>query len=446
MDVFPVGIAALNQALGQGDLSAVDATKHYLAQIEARDGELNSFITVTADLAMKQAEASDKRRQRGEAIGPLDGIPIALKDNIDVAGVLTTNGLAADWASTAERDAVVVEKLKAAGTVVLGKTNMHEAALGATTNNPHFGTCHNPLRHGYTPGGSSGGSGVAVAAGLCAAALGTDTLGSVRIPAAYCGCFGFKPTTGLVSNRGVTPLSWTLDHVGPLTPCAEDMPIIMQVMAQYDAECPNARQKPRSLPTLSSRRIGVIADLAERAQIETGVERALQTALEQLQALGVKRVDVSLPKYDFTQMRRAGLLITEAEGAVVHAEGIANHPTAYSDELRKMLAWGARQSAQKLARAYHDIRAVAVMARHLFTQVDLLVLPTAPQTAFSFNDLVPTNQAGLTGFANLARLPAITIPISHKDQDLPVGLQLIGPEFQDAFVMQAAIDLVNISK
>ena len=238
---FPQGVAALSRELQLGRISAVEATQYYLARIDALDDRLNSFITVAAEQALAQAAIADTRRANGKRLGPLDGIPIALKDNIDLVDMPTTAGVAARRQHKAPADAAVTANLRDAGVVFLGKTNMHEAALGATTDNPSFGRCHNPHRYNYTPGGSSGGSAAAVTAGLCAAALGTDTLGSVRIPASYCGNFGYKPSDGLVSKRGIVPLSWTLDQVGLLAPRAEDLWLMLMAMSGFDPACPDSR-------------------------------------------------------------------------------------------------------------------------------------------------------------------------------------------------------------
>jgi aspartyl-tRNA(Asn)/glutamyl-tRNA(Gln) amidotransferase subunit A len=314
---------------------------------------------------------------------------------------------------------------------------MHEAALGATTDNPAYGRCHNPQRYDFTPGGSSGGSAAAVAAGLCAAALGTDTLGSVRVPASYCGCYGFKASSGLISNRGVVPLSWTLDHVGPITLCAEDLPLLFNQLADYDPYCAGSRQLPSaSRPETMTLRIGYIDRLEQRVELEPCVQQMFNAVLEKLAQSGLQLYAVPLPDYDFTRMRRAGLLISEAEGAVVHAEGIAANPDGYSSALRSMLAWGAAQSALRLAQAYHERNRVVLSARRLFTEIDVLVLPTTPQSTFPFAQQVPVNQADLTSFASLARCPALSLPMGCSRDGLPLGLQLVGAELADRLLLE----------
>src|SRR5215469_9420122 len=215
-------------------VSPVELTATCLKRIEAYNPALNAFITVTRDQAMETARAMEAEQQRGKSRGPLHGIPIALKDNIDTAGVRTTAASELFKDRVPPEDAEAVRRLKNAGAVLLGKTNLHEFALGGTSAVSYFGPVHNPWALDRIPGGSSGGSGAATAAGLCFGSLGTDTAGSVRIPASYCGVVGFKPTYGHVSNRGVVPLSWTLDHLGPLCRTVEDVALILEAIAGYD--------------------------------------------------------------------------------------------------------------------------------------------------------------------------------------------------------------------
>ncbi len=222
-------LAELREGYAAGTLDPAAVTDSYLDRIARENPRLNAYVSVTADIAREAAAASAARWRAGRPASAIDGAPIAVKDNIDMAGVVTTNGL--PGGRRAGADAAVVARLREAGAVLLGKTNLHEAAFGTTTFNPHWGMTHNPHREGWTAGGSSGGSGAAVAAGLAAAALGSDTMGSVRLPAAYCGCFGLKPTWGAVPLDGVVPLSPRLDHVGPLTRIAEDALLLFEVMA-----------------------------------------------------------------------------------------------------------------------------------------------------------------------------------------------------------------------
>ena len=445
------GVAALAGALARGEISSEDATRAYLARIEARDASIRSFVCVLREEALAAARASDARRRAGEARGPLDGVPVAVKDNIDVAGAPTSGGIALYRDRLAREDAFVVQRLRAAGVVILGKLNMHEAALGATTANSCFGRCENPLRAGYTPGGSSGGSGAAVAAGFCAGALGTDTLGSVRVPASYCGAAGFKPTFGLVSTRGVLPLSWTLDHVGFLAPRVADLGLLFDACAGFDRDSPYARRGPRILvpkridpADLAGLRVGRLSELA-RFALEPDVARACRQAMDALARRGATVVDVALERYDFTRMRREGLLVSEFEAASFFERDLAAHPEGFSDELRANLAFGAKQSAVRAAQAYRRLAEVRVAARRVFAQVDVLVLPTTPQAAFAFSALVPVDQADLTGIANIVGIPAGCVPFGRNAEGLPVSVQVMASAFEDRLVLDVLAALESVA-
>ena len=436
------GVAALAGALERGEISSEDATRASLARIEARDGALRTFIRVMREEALAAARESDERRRGGASKGALDGVPIAVKDNIDVAGVPTTGGIAHYRENVAREDAFVIRRLRDAGAVILGKVNMHEAALGATGDNPWFGRCENPHRVGYTPGGSSSGSGAAVAAGLVAAALGTDTLGSVRVPASYCGTAGFKPTYGLVSTRGVIPLSWTLDHVGFLAPGVADLGLLFDACAGFDRDWAYARRGPRFLspkradPTnLAGVRIG---QPATDAGLEPEVAAAWERAIAALAGLGATIVPIALAGYDFSRMRREGLLVSEIEGATFHKDALERDPERFSAALRELLAFGAKQTAIRAAQAYRRLADVRVIARRAFAGTDALVLPTTPQAAFPFAQPVPVDQADLTGLANIVGIPAGCVPFGRNGGGLPLSVQVVAPAFED----RLALDLL----
>ena len=433
------GAAALALALARGEISSEDATRAFLARIEARDASLRAFLRVMREEALAAARAADARRRAGTARGPLDGVPVAVKDNIDVAGVPTSGGIGHYRDSVAREDAFVVRRLREAGAVILGKLNLHEAALGATGDNPWFGRCENPHRAGYTPGGSSSGSGASVAAGLAAAALGTDTLGSVRVPASYCGTAGFKPTYGLVSTRGVMPLSWTLDHVGFLAPRAADLALLFEACAGFDREWSYARRGPRLLEpkradpaNLASLRVG---RPAITATLEPGVAAAWARAVDGLAARGATIVDVELAGYDFSRLRREGLLVSEIEGALVHKDALARDPEGFSPDLRALLAFGAAQTAVRAAQAYRRLADVRVVVRRAFAGIDAMVLPTTPQAAFPFAAPVPVDQADLTGLANIVGIPAGCVPFGRTADGLPLSVQVVAPAFEDRLVI-----------
>ena len=443
-DLTELAIGAASEHLARGEVSSSGLAEAYLARIAALDPTLNCYIAVRAEEARAEARAADARRARGERRGPLDGIPIALKDNIDVAGIPTTNGMGPRPDTTPVRDAEVVRRLRAAGAVILGKLNMHEGALGGTTDNPHHGRTQNPWRLGFTPGGSSGGTGAAVAARLCAGGIGTDTLGSVRLPAAYCGIAGLKPTFGVVSARGVVPLSWRLDAVGPLTRCVTDLGLMLDAMAGFDPEHMESARAPEGpsyamAPSgdLAGVSLGLIESL-ERADMDPDVRRAFGESLEILERLGGTLRRLDLPGYEPTLARRAGLLVCEAEGAVVHERDLAASPGAFSPAFRRMLEFGRDVPAARLVKAEVAIQVAGFLLRRALTEVDLIIAPTAPQPAFAFSASAPAGQADLTAIASLGGCPAVSVPCGLSRAGLPIGLQLIGPPFGERALLAAA--------
>jgi len=429
-------------ALRSGEITAERLLDQHLQTIELRQPQLNGFVTLDEAGARVQARASAARHHAGEPLSMLDGIPIALKDNIDVAGLPTSNGTAELRPAT--DDAEVTTRLRAAGAVLLGKLNMHECALGATTDNPHHGPTHNPWRAGYTPGGSSGGCGAAVAAGLVLAALGTDTLGSVRLPAAYCGIVGLKATMGLISTRGVVPLSPSLDHIGPLCRSVRDSSLLLALLAGEDighagsvAAPPGWSPEPQARDSLQGLRIGVL-DQAWTAELAEEVTAGFARAEKVLQNLGATLVPLPLPELAPGTLQRPALLVVEAEGADALAEPLRQTPNAFSDGLKLMLAYGHDAPAERLIQAQRLMAEAGMAVRQALKQVDLIASPTAPQTAFAFTDPVPINQACLTMLANISGCPAITLPCGVAPSGLPLALQLIARPFDEAELLGAA--------
>jgi aspartyl-tRNA(Asn)/glutamyl-tRNA(Gln) amidotransferase subunit A len=441
-DIFFASIAEAGNALAAGELSARELTELFLTRIEQHDKKLNSFITVMRDEALRQAAASDQRHAKGLPRRPLDGIPIAIKDNIDVAGAPTTAGIEARRQHMATQDAAVVAKLKESGAVMLGKLNMHEGAHGATTANEAYGHCYNPHGTNMTPGGSSGGSGAAVAAGLCIAALGTDTLGSIRIPASFCGIAGVKPTQGLVSTTGVVPLAWTLDHVGPMGRSVADLAIMLGVMAGPDAADTFSRVAPgRALSayetpsSLRGLRIGRIRDIAAFA---ADVSKAYDAAMATLARLGAHIVDVTMPGYQHKTVRAKAMLVIEADLATYYAKALEENPLGFTQIFREGIAFGQQQSAPKLAAAYELIRSVRPVATALFADVDALITPTTPCTAFPFPQKMPMNLTAFTSLANYIGAPAVSVPMGMSTAGLPLGLQITARPWADTMALRIA--------
>ncbi len=411
--------------LAAGELSSVELLRQQLAATDASQPVINSYIHVDAEGALAAAAESDARRRSGHA-RPLEGLPVAVKDNIDVAGMVTTAGMETrrhDAAAAFDNPAVAA--LRAAGAVIVGKLNMHEAAMGADNDNPFYGACHNPHRPGYTPGGSSGGSGAAVAAGLCSAALGTDTMGSVRIPASYCGVVGLKPSWGAISTRGTVALCRRLDHIGPLTRSARDLRLLLQVMAGFDADCAQSRAINFVPADSAPLRIGVV-DFGDAADVASDVQAAFEEGLRVLTGLGHRLQRLPSPAFASGRARRAGLLMCEAELLVEHADAWAGDRSRFSPLLVKLMSWAEDRSAAELAAASQLADRGQVQLQQWLAQCDVLVMPTAPQRAFAFGTPAPASQADLTAYANLAGNPALSVPLPVAAGELPVGMQLVG--------------------
>lgn len=379
-----------------------------LGRIRARNPALRAFIEVDEARA-RDAAAQSERRIAARTARALDGLAVAIKANIDVAGLETSSGLAARLGMIAAADSDVVARLRQAGAVILGTLNMHEAALGADTDNPWFGRAFNPHGEGRTPGGSSGGSGAAVAAGLADAALGTDTLGSVRIPAAYCGVYGLKPTHGAISQQGLELVAADFDTIGPLARDLETIEALFAVLAD-------------AAPARPIRSIGLLAGLGG-VRCEMSVLAAYEQALAALRAEGLT------PEERLTleakPVRLAGFVRASRELGERLAPLAAERPDGFSDSLKFLLEYGRRCSPAEVA----DSEAILAEARRaVIAAVDdgALLLPTAPQAAFAQGGRAPANQADFTALASIAGLPALAIPAGTDADGMPVGVQLVG--------------------
>jgi Asp-tRNA(Asn)/Glu-tRNA(Gln) amidotransferase A subunit family amidase len=434
-------LTELSRLIAARELNPLDLLNVYLERASGIGRSLNCYLALCPETAQQEARQAAERAQRNARLGPLDGISIGIKDNIDVAGVPTSNGFGGTHAAAAI-DAEVVRRLRAQGAVILGKLNMQEGALGAVNDNPHQGRTDNPFREGYTPGGSSGGSGAAVAAGLCAAALGTDTGGSVRIPAAYCGQVGLKPSYGRVSARGVVPLSMRLDHVGPLARTVSDAALLLAAMAGYDPDWPYAERYPApdvspAILPLQGLKFGLLGN-AQQMTIEPSVEAALQRAIATLSAEGARLESVTLPTYDVGRGRRAVFVRVEVETALQHGPLYRREPDRFSAEMKGYLDWGLSASAVRLAQADRIIEEAAHELERALTGVDALVLPTTPQAAFAFDGPVPDSAGDFCVLANMAGCPAISVPMGVNELGLPLGLQLIAARGQDERLLAIA--------
>jgi aspartyl-tRNA(Asn)/glutamyl-tRNA(Gln) amidotransferase subunit A len=428
----------LSRFLRRGELSPSEVVEAYLARIEALDGTLNAYIEVIADRARAAARESERRRN-GAELGPLDGVPLALKDLIDLAGVATTNGMGALRHALAAEDAEVTRRLKAAGAVLLGKLNMHEGALGMTTDNIHFGRCRNPWNTEAVPGGSSGGSGAAVAAGLAAGALGSDNMGSIRIPSSFCGIAGLKPSNGLVSTRGMVELSWSTGTVGPMARGVDGLAMLMAVLVGPDPRDPWSRRTPEALDFtlpevsgLAGLKIGVPEDFACKPEPEA--VRAFERAAGVLGDLGAEIRPLAIEGLAATRM--VCLLIIEAEGALAYARYLDDPKVVFAAEVQQQLEFGRDLPAAKLVGALKARAQLRRCVEALFQEVDLLISPTTPRVAISFDEAMPANTPSYMALANLCGLPALSLPMGFDDNDLPLGLQLMAAPFRDPLVLR----------
>jgi aspartyl-tRNA(Asn)/glutamyl-tRNA(Gln) amidotransferase subunit A len=437
-------IAELAPRLAAREISPVEVTDAVLARLERHDPALNTFITVTADSARDTARAAEAAIMAGHYLGPLQGIPVALKDLYATRGVATTYGspLFANWVP--DFDAAAVERLKRAGAVILGKTNLHELAYGTTSANAHYGAVHNPWRQDHHPGGSSGGSAAAVAAGLAFAATGSDTGASIRQPAACCGIVGIKPTFGRVSKFGALPLSWSQDHVGPLTRSVADAALLLQVLAGHDPRDPTSVERP--VPDFGAdldrgvrgSRIGVVRDFFFD-DCDPEIVGAVDTAIRVLEDQGARIDEIALADMDAAYA--AGVITIAAEGAAYHAADLRERPELFSDELRAAFELGSFYQATDYVQAQRLRRHLIDQVSRDMAAVDAIVMPTAPVPATPIVGSPPSHamlRPRNTMPFNALGLPAISVPCGFTAAGLPIGLQIAGHAFDEAGVLRIA--------
>ncbi len=441
------------ELIRQRAISPVELTQACLKRIERLDGKLISFITVSAEQALEQARQAEQELMRSQAVGVLHGIPLALKDLFETEGVRTTAGSLFYAKYIPSEDAAVVRKLRQAGALLLGKTNMHEIALGLTSVNPHYGACRNPWALEHVAGGSSGGSAAALAARFCPGALGTDTGGSIRVPAALCGVVGLKPTYGRVSLRGVIPLSWNLDHAGPMARRVRDVALLLQVMAGYDAHDPNSVNVPVEdySAQLNKGVKGWHIALAEDeyfAPTEEAVQQAVNQAAVVLQKCGAHVERVAFPGAHQAALAN-GMMVT-ADAAAFHAERLRTQPGKFGADVLQRLKSGAALPLND----YIQARRIQTQMRRQFTEFfevyDILLMPTTPVVAPPIEGPNAVELARLltryTAPFNLTGLPAITVPCGFTQQGqpvgkptgLPIGLQMVAKPWAEAQLLRAA--------
>jgi aspartyl-tRNA(Asn)/glutamyl-tRNA(Gln) amidotransferase subunit A len=435
---IPPGIAGwtlldLRRAFAERRVAAVEVVEGCLSRIAALDAQLRAFITVTADEAREAAQ-----RLTPETAGELDGVPVAVKDVFDTAGVRTTCGSRILAQRIPEADAALVARLRRAGAIIVGKTNTHEFAFGVTTANPHYGICRNPWNPGRVPGGSSGGSAVAVATGMCYLALGTDTAGSIRIPAACCGIVGFKPTYGSMNSQGVFPLSWSLDHPGTLARTVADTAKAMTVLTGID----------HALSEGEADLDGLVIGLPARwldDRVHPDVKSAVESAIKLLEKKRARVKQVPFPPVD--PLLLSNRLIVLAEAGALHRPWLARQADAYGADVRARLELGQLLPAADYLTGLRLRRELCETVAATMQEVDLLLTPTLPLPPPRIGEswlqwpagqeAAPDALIRLTAPFNVTGQPAISIPCGKSD-GLPLGVQLIGRWFEDRTVLRAA--------
>ena len=438
-------IAELSQRIRRKEISPVEVTRECLARIEKLNPRLNAFITVMLKSAIAEARAAEDEISRGKWRGPLHGIPVALKDLIDTAGVRTTSASTLHESRVPTEDAEVVRKLRRAGAVIIGKNNLHEFAYGGSSLVSHFGDVHNAWDLSRIAGGSSGGSATAVAGGLCCASIGTDTAGSIREPAALCGCVGLKPTYGRVSSGGVIPLSTSLDHVGPLTSSVEDAAIVLQAIAGYDPgdicspDVPVADYVSVLKESAKGLRIGV-----PRAyffdDLDPEVASAMEHALMGIETMveHIKDVDLDVP-VDRT--------LQAVESYAYHAANVAKSPELYQAETLRRIRAGEKVPAVEYIQRRRELDFARRRIREVFADIDLLVTPTTPTAAPAIKELKANPEELRPAELKLLRntrpfnvwgIPTISVPCGFTQIGLPIGLQIAAPHWREDLVLRLA--------
>lgn len=451
-DLEFASIEELSTLLARKKVSPVELTKLYLSRIERLDPTLNAFITVTSENALGEAQAAETELFRGKRRGALHGIPLALKDNIWTKGVRTTMGSSILREFMSSEDATVVRKLRRAGAIVLGKTNLHEFAYGVTSENPHYGPVRNPWNTHRIAGGSSGGSAVAVAAGLCAAAIGSDTGGSIRIPSAFCGVVGLKPTFGRVSVHGVFPLAPSFDHVGPIARSALDTALVLECIAGRDALDPTslARSDNDFQPALKKRKRVRLGRPKEHfwANLDSDVRKTAERAVADFRKSGAEVEEISLPS--ICAGVEAANLIAAVEATQAHERAgyFPARASEYGMDVRCRLEQGGETRALDFLAAQEAMRRAREEVEVALKTVDAIVIPTTAITAPPMgSERVRVGEAemplrsalvDLNRPANFTGLPAISTPCGITRDGLPVALEFIGRRFDEGRLIAIA--------
>ncbi|MCC6904308.1 MAG: amidase [Anaerolineae bacterium] len=419
-------LSEASRLIHERQVTPLELVEACLSRIDTLNLRLKAFLYVSRETALEEADYATKSIARGEPLwGPLHGIPVGIKDLLDVEGMPATAGSDFFRSRVASRSAETVTRLQAAGAIIIGKTHMHEFAIGATNVNPHYGPARNPWNPAHMTGGSSGGSAGAVIAGMCPAALGSDTGGSVRVPAAFCGLTGLRPGKGQISTDGTIPLSWTLDTVGPMAASAQDIAVLMDTLCDRTSSHNYSLDQP-----VRGLRIGIPLDDYFWMNTGTEVAGAVRAAAEALEDQGVEVCDVRLP--DMDTVHRAAGLIAISDGAAYHAERLRAEPERFGPDVRARLEAALRHSAAEYAQARQRGREWRALLRGLFREsVDCLLLPTTSMTAplIEGSEGVSATQQILsfTYPFSLSGLPSLSMPCGFDQDGLPIGAQLAAP-------------------
>lgn len=446
MNLQELTLAQAAAAVKKKEVSPVELVEVCLARIEAVNDKTNAYISVFADEATQVAKASESMIMAGHDLGALHGVPVSLKDNIALKGQRTTAGskVLADWCP--EEDATVTRRLRGAGAIFVGKCNMHEFAWGGTSDNPHYGAVRNPWNTDKFPAGSSGGSGVAVAARTCYGSIGTDTGGSVRLPSAINGIVGIRPTYGRVSNHGIIPLAWSMDTAGPMTRTVEDCAIMFNAIAGHDHKDPASALQPLVDYTgdldldLKGLRIGFVPDYS-LSHLQPAVKDSITAALKTLENLGAIVIDV--PLSNIKGNMSAVLTIESVEPSSYHQRWLRERPNDYGEDVRALLETGELLLGTHYVQAQRYRALLREEFLEAFKRVDVFVCPTLPFTATDVGAMKVVVENGeeedmlsaimqFTGVPSLTGLPSLNVPCGFDDDGLPVGMQIIGKPFDEA--------------
>lgn len=444
-------IAELAGLLERCEISPVEVVQNYISRINQINPKLNAFVTVSADAALWAARIAEEEIRAGKYRGPLHGIPVAIKDIVNTSGIRTTYGSAIFRDNVPLRDATVVSRLKKAGAIILGKTNTHEFAFGVTTNNPHYGPTRNPWDLDRIPGGSSGGSAAAVAASLCCSAVGTDTGGSIRIPSAFCGTVGFKPTYGRISTAGVFPLAPGLDHVGPIASSVQDAAIMLQALVGFDESDP--RSLKDAVPDFSHEidrsiegtKIATSPSLIPNV-MDPQLESAYESAISKIEKLGGEILEKKIGNTD--QILACSTKILMSEAAAQHAELLKTNSDKYGVLVLNKLRSGQQITPEEYASALKESKVISQEFESLFQDADFLLTPSVQilppkigdDTVTVGSERLDVNSCCVRfmRLANITGMPAVVLPYGYSVEGLPLSIQLMSSRLSEVKLLNLA--------